>query len=283
MKRCIIFFAAVIGAMTHGEPVRQFRGSVVNGLGFPVSNALVRVYERSYMTIDGVKSECLAVTHTGADGGFSGIMTGDLRRTTCCISRQPYEDVWEGFGWHTNRFMRLLQKKQFTTNEVAVLTSAQGAGLYSNMVYLLSHDWSLGPGVYLFRDGDHIRPALLQAVHHPSEYISLGSKKLLARIGHPDDIQFSGDSSWGPTRPTCQIAAESLDYVINGAVGYLLESHNNRGPDRLMKELNRAKTAAVVSFTGYDKFGGHFTMYGCYFALKDGVWNFEYWYVTMIE
>ena len=259
----------------------RFEGTVVDGLDRPVPSVSIRVYN-GHQGMDQFEIDSETIVTSKVDGSFDGVISGDYSNTYRTISKEPYDLVEACGNWGTNGMVRLLQKRTFTTNEVAALTSAQGSTLSSNIVFILSYDWNFADALCLFPTGNRLRPAVLEALKHPSKQIQDGAKRLLRQhIFHPDDMNYSAGS--GTKRPNERLTSGTLDGIVKEAVASVIEENQSENPTVPERILNQDQNEALAFFHAYATANGHAASFYLHFTKTHEVWVFDYWGLSFIE
>ena len=282
MKRIFILLVLLTVRQILADTPWRFQGTAVDGFDRPVEGVLIHVYN-GHMGLDKFEIDSESVTTSRFDGTFAGLACGEHANTYRRIEKAPYAPKEECGNWSTNGVVRLLLKRSFTSDEAMRLASAQGSALCSNIMSILSHDWSFEDPLCLFPVGNRVRPAVLKALQHPSEHIRSGAQRLLRQhIGHPEDMDYTAES--GTKRPTQTFTLADMDQVIKKAVAYVTEKNRYERPTAPKCLMNRDGCEALVFFDASDAtVNGHQASF--YLHLSKGLtgWTFDYWGLSVME
>lgn len=259
----------------------RFQGTVVDGFDRPVEGVSIHAYN-GHMGLEKFEINSESVVTSRFDGTFVGFVSGEQANTYRRISKAPYVSKEECGDWCTNDIVRLLLKRQFTSDEVMRLASAQGSTLYGNVVFILSHDWSFEEPLCMFPVGNRVRPAVLKALKHPSEHIRSGAKRLLRQnICNPDDMDYTAEN--GPKRPKERFTHTNIDHVMKEAVTYVTKSNRYESSTTPKCLINKDGCEAMVFFDAYATVNGHMASFFLHLSKEQSGWVFDYWGISLIE
>lgn len=281
MKRLVIVAIALVVRLVQADTPWSFQGRVVDGLDRPIEGALIRVYN-GHAGLDNFEVDFESVVTSRCDGTFAGYVSGDHDTTYRRVTQAPYDPVEACGGWCTNGIVRLLRKRQFTTDEVVQLASADGSMLYSNVLFVLGYDWSFEKPLSLFPLGSRVRPAVLKALGHPSEHIRTGAKRLLEQhIFHPEDMDDAADN--GPKSPKEAFKHADMDHVIKEAVTFVTENNRYAKSTTPRCLMNKDGCEALAFFDASSIVNGHKASFYLHLSQEQSVWRFDYWGISLIE
>ena len=281
MKRFVIFVMALAVRQIQAETVWQFQGTVVDGLDRPVEGVSIHAYN-GHMGLNKFEINSESVVTSRFDGTYVGFISGEHANTYRSISKAPYVAREQCGDWCTNDIVRLLLKREFTSDEVRRLVSAQGSTLYDNVVQILSYDWSFEEPLCLFPVGNQVRPAVLKALKHPSEHIRSGAKRLLRQnICHPDDMDYTAEN--GPKRPKEKFTHADIDQVMKEAVAYVTETNRYIKSTKPKCLLNNDGGESLVFFDAHAIVNGHSASFYIHLSKEQSAWSFDYWGIALIQ
>lgn len=281
MKRFVIIVIALIIRQIQADTPWRFQGSVVDGLDSPIEGVLIHVFNgHTGMDKFEVDSECSVTSRH--DGTFFCFVSGEHANTYRRITKVPYEPIEDCGNWCTNGVVRLLRKRQFKKDEVVQMASADGSLLCSNIVFMLSHDWSFEEPLCLFPLGNKVRPAALKALQHPSEHIRSGARRLLRQhIFHPEDMDYTAET--GPKRTKEIITGTDIDKVMKEAVTIVAENNHYAKPTEPKCLMNKDENEALVFFYADAIVNGHMAGFYLHLSMARSFWSLDYWGISMIE
>mgnify|MGYP000995031451 FL=1 len=273
MKRLAIIVIALSVRQIQADTPWRFQGSVVDGLDSPVEGALIHVFN-GHMAWDKFAVDSESSVTSRCDGSFVGFVSGEHANTYRRITKAPYDPVEECGNWCTNGVVRLLRKRQFTTDDIAQLASSDRSTLYSNVVFILSYDWRLEEPLCLFPLGNRVRPAVLKALRHPSEHIRSGAKRLLRQhIFHPEDMDYAAENS--PKRPKERITHADIDQAIKGAVTYVTKTNHYVNAATTDCLMNNDESEALVFFRADARVNDHAAGFYIHLSKDQSAWRFD--------
>jgi hypothetical protein len=162
------------------------------------------------------------------------------------------------------------------------LASTEGLPLYSNVVFLLSHDWSFEEPYCLFPLGSKVRPAVLKALEHPSDHIRTAARRLLRlHIFHPEDMDYTAAN--GQKRPKEMITHADIEPVIKEAVAYVSNSAHYLKATTPRRLMNKDGSEALVFFDAFAGVNGHAASFYFHLTKEQSLWRFDYWGISLIE
>jgi hypothetical protein len=259
-------------------------GTVVDGLRRPVEGASVEIYA-GHQEMDGYGFLVRTNLSTTKDGVYKCKIDAELatllqRKVTkegyCPVSDEVSE--WK----KQNDMVVLYRRMEITHGLVTEFFSETGDRLNHRILELLGSEWFGSVGVLpleVFRYGDKLRPALLNAVTNGDPRVSCRAKELLAYVGDMRDKEYIVENKGRlPVKKiehvdlldAVKMAAETLSTSTDDRYTILSERHWNKSGERALM---------FVEFFGMKR--NYFRTCALIFCRSEAKWVFTHYWVVI--